>query len=77
MTLQWKRARRNSVGAHVWPSRCDRYLIAAHDWCYGVKLAPVMYTAWAHGRKISTHRTRGAAVRACEKHSRRFAIQHK
>lgn len=83
MKLQWKKARRNRCGSRVWQTRCGRYRVSASEECFGVKLRPIVFTAWVAVRvkdidrsfdselRISRHRSRAAAMAACETHSRR------
>ncbi|MEM6330385.1 MAG: hypothetical protein AAF790_09060 [Planctomycetota bacterium] len=72
--ITFKRARRNKSGSREWQSRCGGYLVTASEWCYGVRLRPVRYTAWRRDdgiwRRISRHRSKPAAVGACRRNWR-------
>ena len=75
--LTWKRAIRSRFGSRQWRTRCGRYMVHASEHCLGVDLRPVIYSAWHDAglgwRKLSKHRTKAAAVAACEKHARQSA----
>ena len=83
--LTWKRAVRSRMGSRQWRTRCGRYLVHASEHCWGVDLRPVVYSAWAQERspdldrwvllwkRLSRHRSKAAAIAACEKHARRSA----
>jgi hypothetical protein len=75
MTLKWKRAVRSRLGSRQWRNRCGRYLVHASEHCLGVDLRPIVYSAWHDAglswHKLSKHRSKGAAVTACEKHARK------
>ena len=45
--LEWRRAKRVRSGSRRWISRCGRYMIAASEFCYGIKLDPVWFTVFA------------------------------
>jgi hypothetical protein len=80
--IEFKRATRNRSGNRVWASRCGNFMVAESAVCFGVALDPVYYTAWERyrardrdgfafiWRRISRHRKRATAQKACEKQAR-------
>ena len=74
-TLHWNRAVRSRLGSRQWRTRCGRYLVHASEHCLGVDLRPIIYSAWHNAglgwRKLSKHRSKPAAVKACERHARK------
>jgi hypothetical protein len=75
--LGWKGAVRSRLGSRQWHTQCGRYLVHASEHCWGVDLRPIIYSAWHDAglgwRKLSKHRSKAAAVAACEKHVRQSA----
>lgn len=75
MSFARRCSRRETIVAHVraWRSDDHRFVLEEHR--YEVSLPPAWFALVLDGsdyRLLSRHRRRGAAVRACERHARKF-----
>lgn len=74
MTLEWKRGKFDELWTclrKTWVSRCERYAVEEHAKRLGGMQA--IYLSLVRGdvpQIISRHRTRKAAVTACDQHAR-------